>query len=201
MWRLGYSLNVYRYLRTSMRDIHPRLGFIATGAFQHAPWNSDRVGYVHYVYGRAYLPGISKHHSLRLSGGWQQKERKNVVLGSMLNFPRGYVNTYTEDFKIGTIDYSMPLCYPDWSLSYFVYLKRLSVNMFCDVAQNQYHVLNRSSNILIPHKDNLYSVGADLLADVNLIRFAFPINLGLRTSYIPETGNFNHSLLLSVTFY
>ena len=121
--------------------------------------------------------------------------------GSLLNFPRGYVNKYSEKFSIGTIDYSMPLCYPDWSLSFLAYLKRLSLNMFCDVAQNQYRVLDRTNNRIITQKDDMLSVGFDILADVNLLRINFPFNLGIRTVYIPETGKIHPSLLLSVNFY
>ena len=193
LWEMGYSLQTYRYLKMSVRDLSPRLGFLAQGAFVHMPWN-EQLGYIYYIYGRAYLPGIANHHSLRLSGAWQQQKVKDYILSSLLMFPRGYALGRTEKLRIGTVDYSMPLFYPDWSLSKLVYLKRLRTNLFCDIAQNEYRL--KEDNIV----KNLLSVGVDLLADVNLIQIYFPISMGVRIAYVPKTEMISPSLLFSVSF-
>ena len=119
------------------------------------------------------------------------------MFSSSLSFPRGYIRRNTEKLNIGTIDYSLPLCYPDWSLSSLAYLKRLYANVFCDAAQNQYRVVNNGQWRW--QKDNLLSVGVDLLADVNLLRINFPVNAGLRMVYVPENKEIQPSLLFSVT--
>jgi len=196
---MSYSFQAYRYLKMSVRDLAPRLGLIAQGTFHHAPWNTEQLGYIYYVYGRVYLPGVARHHSLRLSGAWQQQATKYLMFNSILRFPRGYMNYRTERLSIGTIDYSMPLCYPDWSLIRLIYLKRLCTNLFCDIAQNQYEVRNENTSQIYWRKDKLNSVGVDLLADVNLLQIIFPINIGIRTVYVPETGKIQPSLLFSVT--
>ena len=196
--RLHYSLVFARLLKTSMRDLAPRLGFLVQGAFMHAPWN-EQYGHIYFLYGRAYLPGVARHHSLRIAGAWQEEKPKVLMLGSILPFPRGYLRGYSEILKLATIDYSMPLCYPDLALSSLIYLKRLQANLFCDVAQNRYQI--GRNNRIIWHKEDLLSVGVDLLADVNLLRFAFPLKLGIRTVYVPETEIMQHALLFSVDFY
>ena len=200
MWDMSYSVQLYRYLKMSARDLSPRLGLVVQGAYKHAPWN-DQLGYIFYMYGRAYLPGIAPHHSLRISGMWQKQETKEYLYSTWLNFPRGYSNNYrTEKLAIETIDYSLPLAYPDWNWSFLVYLKRLTANLFCDVAQNQYRAIDNASKQIKWYHQNLCSVGVDLLADVHLMQIAFPINIGIRTVYVPENSDVQPSLLMSVTF-
>ena len=199
LWEMGYSLQAYRYLKMSVRDLYPRLGVLAQGAFLHTPWNAQ-LGYRYYMYGRVYLPGVARHHSLRLSGTWQQQKTNYFLMSSMLKFPRGYLQNRTEKLGVETVDYSLPLCYPDWNWSFFVYLKRLSANLFCDIAQNQYRVTDRNTNQMKWQADKLYSAGVDLLADVHLMQINFPINMGIRTVYVPEIREIQPSLLFSVTF-
>jgi hypothetical protein len=200
LWEMAYSLQAYRYLKTSVRDLAPRLGFVVQGAFRHTPWNVEQLGSIYYVHGRVYLPGVARHHSLQLTGAWQQQKTRQFLFGSLLVFPRGYTNGRTERLSIGTIDYSLPLAYPDWDLGFLMYLKRLRSNLFCDLARNQYRVQDRTVNQLVWQKDKLLSVGVDLLADVHLLQISFPINLGIRTVYIPERKKMQSSLLFHLTF-
>jgi hypothetical protein len=181
----------------SARDFEPRLGIVLQGAFQHTPWN-EQLGYIYYMYGRFYLPGVARHHSLRLSGAWQQQETNYFMFGSSLPFPRGYLRNRTEKLSIGTIDYAFPVCYPDWNFSFLAYVKRLRTNLFCDIALNQYRYNDK--NQIKWQKDNLHSVGIDLLADVNLLQINFPMNAGIRTVYVPKTNEIHPSLMFSVTF-
>jgi len=200
LWKMLYQFQAYRLLKTSLRDLYSRRGFLIQGGFQHAPWNSSLYGQIYYVYGRVYLPGIGRHHSLRISGAWQRQKIKEIPFNSLLNFPRGYFTPFTEKLTMGTIDYSLPICYPDWNLSCFVYMKRLHANLFCDIGLNQYRLQNSGTSQLLWNDDKLFSFGVDLLTDVNLLRINFPINLGIRTVYVPEFEKLQPSLLLSVVF-
>ncbi len=199
LWELGYSLQVYRFLKTSRRDLAPRFGALVQGVFQHAPFNSEQLGYIYYMYGRVYLPGVVRHHSLQISAVWQQQKPNDLMFGTLINFPRGYSNRGTEKLSMATFNYSLPLMYPDWQWSFLVYAKRLRTNLFCDIAENRYRMLDRNINQLFWQSDRMLSVGIDLLADVNLLQINFPINLGVRTVYVPETGKVQASLLFNVT--
>jgi len=200
LWEMGYSFQAYRYQKMSVRDLAPRLGLVIQGTLQHAPWNTGQLGYIYYLHGRVYLPGIARHHSIRLSGAWQQQNAKYLMFGSVLRFPRGYMKNRTEQLSIGTIDYSMPLFYPDWSLAHFIYLKRITTNLFYDEAQNRNRVLNDDTKQLDWKTKQMRSAGVDVLADVNFLRISFPINMGIRTVYVPDTKEIQPSLLFSVTF-
>jgi Tol biopolymer transport system component len=201
LWKISYSLTWYRYLKTSLRDLAPRLGLLFQGSFQHTPWNNDLYGSIYFIYGRAYLPGIAPHHSLRISGAWQEQKVKHYIYQSLLPYPRGYIKGFPEKLSAATIDYSLPICYPDWNLSFLFYMKRLQANLFCDVAQSQNRMRVQKTGEIIWKTDNLYSVGVDLLADVNLMRINFPFNIGIRNAYVPEKSKIYPSLLLSVNFY
>ena len=190
-YRLSYGVVTHRYLKTSLRDLAPRLGFLAQAAFLHSPWNKDQFGDIYYLYGRVFLPGVAPHHSLRLTGGWQHQKIKTYMSLSLLPFPRGYLRVFSEKLTFINFDYSLPLFYPDWNLSFLIYLKRLQANMFCDIARNR----------LADRKNDLHSIGIDLLADVNLMRIHFPFNIGIRTAYLPESREIKPLLLFSVNFY
>ena len=199
MCEMSYSVQAYRYLKMSVRDLSPRLGIVLQGACKHTPWN-EQLGYICYMYGRVYLPGVAQHHSLRLSASWQKQETKQYLFGTWLSFPRGYYNYRTEKLNIATADYSLPICYPDWNLSFLWYLKRITTNLFCDIAQNHYRTMDGATKQLIWQTGNMCSLGIDMLADVHLLQIQFPINMGIRTVYIPESRDVQPSLLLSVTF-
>jgi hypothetical protein len=193
---LTYTTQVYRYLKTSLRDLYPRFGWLAQIGLQHDPWIGKEYGYRYLLYGRVYLPGIGRHHSLRLSTAWQQQVNENSVFRTaLINFPRGYENNWTEELIISTIDYSMPLLYPDLSVGPLVYFKRIQANFFCDIGQNRYRTSGSRET------DALRSGGIDLLADVNFLRFEFPFTIGIRTTYVPERKQLYPSLLFSVNFY
>ncbi|MDR2037456.1 MAG: hypothetical protein LBQ60_05990 [Bacteroidales bacterium] len=194
LWELAYGINFYRYLRTSTRDLAPRWGLLLQAALKHTPDHTRLFGYMYYVYGRFYFPGIAKHHSLQLSGSWQQQKTDYYLYGTMLNFPRGYSKARTEKLLMGLAEYAFPLAYPDWNWTYLMYVRRLSANVFCNVADNR----NQTSQGWV--SDRMLSVGIDLLADINFFRMNFPINMGLRTIYIPEYKEVQPHLLFKISF-
>ncbi|MDR1865358.1 MAG: hypothetical protein LBR08_07280 [Bacteroidales bacterium] len=190
----SYSLVFSRYLKTSVRDMAPAWGVVLQTAWKHAPSGSGLFGYMYFVHGRTFLPGLLKHHSLQLSGGWQQQKAKLYGFGSMLAFPRGYATGYSDQLKVGLAEYSFPLLYPDGNLWVLAYLKRISANLFCHAADNRYRLRNGWQS------DRMLSVGADILADVHFLQFFFPVNIGIRTIYVPETGIFQSHLLFHIAF-
>ncbi|MDR2848113.1 MAG: hypothetical protein LBV39_03310 [Bacteroidales bacterium] len=189
-----YSTTFYRYQKQAMRDLAPRWGIVVQTAVKNAPLHKGQFGWMYYLYGRLYLPGVAKHHSLQLSGGWQKQRPSEYLLGSMTAFPRGYLTGRTEQLGVGLVEYRFPFLYPDKNLSFLVYLKRLSANFFCNAATNRYQTRAGWQ------ADRMLSVGTDILADVNLLRMSFPINIGIRTVYVPDTKEIQPNLLLRISF-
>ena len=89
-----------------------------------------------------------------------------------------------------TANYAFPLLYPDVSLSSFMYIKRLRMNLFYD-----------HTTALANNKKSYYpSTGFEFFADVHLLRFLAPVAVGLRFNYLPDTGKTSSDFLLSINF-
>lgn len=195
---VGYSFNAYRYLKPSLRDLAPRFGGILQAAYYHTPANTGQLGHIYCIYGRMYIPGIGRHHSLQLSGAWQEQKTKYFLFGTRLNFPRGYANGRTEKLALGSIEYALPLFYPDCNLGFLVYLKRVRASLFCDAGKSSYRQTAATIGQPTWVSDRMLGLGTDLLADVNLLRIHFPVSIGIRTVYVPDRNRIQPSLLLNV---
>ncbi len=68
----------------------------------------------------------------------------------------------------------MPLFYPDFNLSRYVYFKRLSLNLFYDELSGRYGSFHYRAA----------SAGWETVFELNLLRLVVPISFGLRGSYI-----------------
>ena len=92
---------------------------------------------------------------------------------------------------MASIDYSLPLAYPDFSLGPIVYVKRIKANLFYD------HGVGRDGG-----RNTLYdSVGAAVSADLNLFTLPFPFDLGVRYTYrLKDDGYEIAPLFLGVSF-
>jgi hypothetical protein len=108
--RFGHALSV-RY-RASITDVEARQ-LLATTA--------------------VYLPGVSRNHSLVLTGAYQSRDTARQYLFSN-NFPmsRGYSDlNFPRMWKWG-VNYHIPLVYPDWGFAQIVYFQRIRANVFYD---------------------------------------------------------------------
>ena len=108
--RFGHALSV-RY-RASITDVEARQ-LLATTA--------------------VYLPGLSRNHSLVLTGAYQSRDTARQYLFSN-NFPmsRGYSDlNFPRMWKWG-VNYHIPLLYPDWGFGQIVYFQRIRANVFYD---------------------------------------------------------------------
>jgi hypothetical protein len=69
-----------------------------------------------------------------------------------------------------------------------IYLKRFKLNLFFDWAQGW-----------TEKQVNIYqSAGAEVTADLHLLRFLYPLNLGIRATYFPFTYSWGWELLYSI---
>ena len=96
-------------------------------------------------------------------------------------------------------DYKLPLFYPDLSVGGIVYLKRVKASLFADFAHQQ-GLIFENNEAIGSFARNISSYGVEVLGDMNWFRFYAPVQLGFRTSYLPELRSTEISLLLSVDF-
>jgi len=186
---LYYSLYASAYLRKGKKEILPRLGLGTTVGYYHAPFNNQVYGSVARGGITAYLPGPLKHQTIRLSLQYQKQYPLSMTRPAFINLirqPRGLQGIFGEELTLFSADYVFPLLYPDLELGALMYVKRIRGALWGDFM--------KGTNVIItdpdPHyEDKSYStVGVDLVADLNVLRISFPLSLGGRFIYEPDTG-------------
>ncbi len=167
--------------------------------YMYSPWlQSIKISYsnsigvtptfhVFDVVTNLYFPSPIPTHSIRLYGGIQSCVRGVSGFSSSLRTARGfrYVNT-TNVLASYQVNYTFPIAYPDWNWGWWVYLKRLSANIFYDGMFG------------IRGRDYQYSVGLECNAKCNFLLISTPVSIGLRTSYLPKMRNMAFDVLFSI---
>ena len=184
---LYYSLYASSYLRKGVRDILPRIGFVASGGYYHAPFDNRVYGAVSILGFTLYTPGFLKHQSLKFSMQHQVQYPLDLSRPAFINLvtlPRGLTGIYGRVLTRYSLDYVFPIAYPDLELTSILYLKRIRGALWADYMKGSDVVIRDPS----PHYENMiYStLGGDLLTDLNLLRIPFPLSVGVRYIFEPE---------------
>jgi len=187
---LDYGLYFYNYIKSNKRDIYPRWAQSASLKYAHSPLSYDNVGRIAGANLNMFFPGLFKHHSFFVSSSYQQRDAGKYTFNYIYPLPKGF-NDLKEDFKSIlriSSNYALPLLYPDFSVSSLIYIKRLRTLLFYDYG------------ITYNKNQMLRSYGFDLLADVHLLRFIAPIELGIRYIYRQNDKKMIFEPLFSVKF-
>jgi hypothetical protein len=194
---VSYRLSAYAYRRMAFRDLYPRLGISAAAGFTHTPFRRSEpftdvnAGSLTHAVTSIFLPGLVKHHSLRLYAGWQEKIYGSTYFGDAIRPARGYHALPNDELSLLSASYSMPLWYPDLALGSVLYAKRLKTNLFFDHSRTTFKDALTISN----------SIGIDLLLDAHLLRMPMPFEFGLRTIYLENDNSFMFEFLWGIDFY
>ncbi len=197
---LGYRLYFRQTLRKSYLDMYPNFGFIFDGAYRHIPFGTKGTSNLAAAQSFLYLPGLMKTHGIRLYGGIQRKESNgNRVFSDVVQYARGWGRTNTTSVNTLASDYKMPLLYPDMNLLGLLYVRRIKASVFADYSRLKGNIY-KSGKIADRFMKEITSVGTEITADVNLLRFYAPVDIGFRTSYLPEVKSVFFDILFSVDF-
>jgi hypothetical protein len=192
---LTYRLYAHNLVQTRYRDLQPAMGQIIDLNIFHSP-NKSYNQTVLTAEGTLYLPGITRHHGIKIYGGVQDKKGNRNELNDYIFYPRGYANLQNNSLFTLKTDYAFPLVYPDWSLGPLSYIKRISLRLFYDKgwATVPLHAKNGELNLTFE------SLGGEWVADCNFLRLYVPAKIGARTTFIPGSHTFNLEFLLSINF-
>jgi hypothetical protein len=193
---LDYRLYAYNYLKKAYRDILPRAGQVFDVRYVNTPFENEQLGST--IAGTAvfYFPGILRHQTLKILGALQKQKPGNYLMGNLINLPRGVVNHTAVGIRKISFDYVFPLFYPDWNIWRAAYFKRFRGAVFYDYARGQ--------EVYIPHEEDgpvdrdYQSLGLELTTDVHLAQFLFPMNIGGRVIYLPETRDTRAEFIFSI---
>ena len=146
-----------------------------------------------------YLPGLLKHQTVRLALNHQKEYPESMTSPAFVNLiplPRGLRGIFGEVLAKYSIDYVTPLLYPDLEIGPVLYLKRVHGALWAD------HMIGK--NVIVRDPDPRYAsrnystYGIDLIADIHLFRIFFPVSVGGRLIYLPETGTTRFEWIYSV---
>ncbi len=187
---MHYRLYGYWLRKKSYRDIYPRFGQVYDVNYYHTPFSGFELGKMFSLSVKTYLPGIAKHHSLRIYAAVEKKNPAEYAYNNVIAFPRGYYDLIAEKCISLKADYLLPLLYPDLSIGSLFYIKRIKSNLFYDYA---------AGSISGP-ASQYTSYGIDLSFDMHILRFVAPFDIGLRTIYLENYKDFSFELLFNVNF-
>ena len=188
---IGYSEGVHQlsvgisfqdFVRQSHRDFLPPWGIAASASYTLNP-TTDNIGHLMVLYGKLYTPGFAKHHSLSVAASYQTSLggfQSDLVL-SQLTFkstrllPRGFssYDIVNDHYVASSLNYQLPVWYPDGGWQGVIYFKRLRLNVGADYASFESpHRFDQTTGEIVSTRRHIGSAGIDLGVDFNL--FSMP---------------------------
>jgi hypothetical protein len=167
----------YSYLsRMAQRDMNPNWGvnFLVHAEEGKDVTGDNQKGAQRYADTRLYLPGFLKHHSFYHQFAYERQRDFDYTYKSIIFKPRGTKNVFLDEMRKFSGNYLLPLFYPDWHLSRYAYVKRISMNLFYDELNGRYRNVNYLSA----------STGWEFLFETHFLRIFIPLTLGVRGNYI-----------------
>ena len=82
-----------------------------------------------------YFPGFLPNNSIRIRFEIEKQKFERFLTSNRIHFPRSYSNILSGRLDFYSVDYSLPLLYPDLNISSFLYLTRIRAGLFYDYAR------------------------------------------------------------------
>jgi hypothetical protein len=188
--QLSTSITFQDLARMSHRDFIPPWGVVLMGSYTLNP-TSNNMGHLAVIYGKLYTPGFAKHHSLSLAasyqtsiGGFQSEDvLSELTFKSTLLLPRGF-STYdivNDHYIASSLNYQLPVWYPDGGWRGVIFFKRLRVNLGIDYASFiNSRGFDEMGKVLRKRK-RIGSMGLDLGVDFNI--FSMPSSATMSATF------------------
>lgn len=143
-----------------------------------------------------YLPGLFENHGILVEGEYQKELLTNEYqFSDYFNYARGYSYRLNEEISRLSVNYKLPLFYPDWGFFNFAYFKRVRANLFFDKAESDISFITNSTI--------QRSYGAELAFDTVMLN-VLPMNFIFRQSFLPDAfegrPSSNFEFFFQVTF-
>jgi len=186
--------------RMSHRDIWPRYGQVIDLYMTSSLADKDLYGPVYTLRTAFYFPGIFRNHGLKLSYQAEKQDFRRLLVHNRISLPRGYKHIISENLQSFTIDYALPLAYPDIHLSNFIYVPRIRNTFFYDysISNNLYDVEEHEQ---FEGRDYFSSAGVELLADFYLLRIPVKFSAGVQAAYMPFEKSSHFEFLFNMDVF
>ncbi len=159
--------------RTALQNLGTRLGYSVDAGYR-TTLSKNRGKLEDAISARAsiFLPGLGANHRLKITGNYLREDFSNFYqFSDDFAYARGYNSIGADIHNSVSIDYSMPLLYPDFGIPTLAFFKRLRTNLFYDWSA--FGVIGRDTRF------NFNSTGIELLMDTKILNIA-EVGLGAR---------------------
>ena len=174
---LEYKIRYINRLKRSKLDLDSRFGQSLMISFKNTPIGGDYSSRLFAAESNLYFPGLVRHHSIRLRGSYQSENSTNYFFDSPIRFTRGVGYFPFESFSNLSINYKMPLWYPDIHIGPLLNIQRLYINGFYDSGRGK---IDNAPTFTFD------SYGAELSMNFNMMRFLLHFDMGIRYAYVPD---------------
>lgn len=176
---LDFEFYFNRNDQRSQMDLAPKWGQNISFFYRTSAFEKNLSGKAFSIRSSFYFPGLSTNHSLRTRLSFQ-KHSGSFQYTNYIPMVNGYDQmSISIPESTFLVDYRFPIAYPDWELGKLAYIQRLKGGFFT-------HYENFAKN----KKYGPRTMGVELRADVNLLRFFLPIfDLGVKTIYVNEPND------------
>ena len=193
-----FTLGFQDFVRQAHRDFAPPWGVVASATYATNPANgafSDLLA----LYSKFYIPGFARHNSVTLAlayqttfGGFESDDALSALsFKSARLLPRGFNSTQIENqnFLATSLNYQLPICYPDGGWRSVIYFKRIRLNAGFDYAQFERRRFHEDGAL---HREwrQINSWGGDIIFDTNFLSQPASATTALKFSlYKPSEGS------------
>jgi hypothetical protein len=190
MTQLSGRFYFTNYYRTALRDLYPKWAQAIDLIYSWYPFEKDYFGSSLTLKSVFYFPGILYDNSIRvrLEAEKQTSPYKFYSLGNRISFSRSYNNISSLKAEFISVDYFVPLVYPDFNIASLLYLKRIRAGLFYDYTRGNGNTIKTftDGNYTVEFHDyaeNFESYGLTLMSDFYILRIPYMISAGVQTAF------------------
>jgi hypothetical protein len=195
------------YRRSAIRDIYPRWAQTIDLNYSYAPFDRNIYGTSGTLRTSFYFPGILPNNGIKIRFEREKQESNNYYMGNKVSMPRGYTNMFSKEINLFSIDYVMPLAYPDFNLASLLYLKRIRTGLFYDYSSGPgssfYEYTDKGLTSLSNSPDvmTFKSFGVELLTDFHVLRIPYMVSAGVQAAWKTVKEKPSIGLLFNIDLY
>lgn len=183
------------------QNIYPTFGETITLNYKNAISGLNASQFL--AAGRFYFPGLVTNHSLIITLAHQQKGNNDNVIDFSNNFPfaRGYTAENLFKLNGGSVNYALPVAYPDAGIANTIYFMRIRANAFYDYTHGIDFFTNGTK-----FKGDFKSTGLEVFFDTkwfnqDSISFGFRYSRLLNDDIFGGNGRNRFELIVPVSIF
>lgn len=176
------------YQRSAHRDIYPRWAQVIDLSYSSYPFDKKLYGNISTARTAFFFPGFLPNNGIKIRLEYEEQNPEKFILGNRTSFSRSFENIISKKVEFLSVDYFMPLVYPDFNIASLLYLTRIRTNFFYDFTRGTgnyiFSVTDQGDTTdYHDYTETFKSFGLELMSDFYLFRIPFMISTGVQASW------------------